>query len=179
VGTPAPAFPAKWVDRFDLFLGTFGFSGYVKFAPGTSGSAAALAVTLPLLWLPIPTQVTLWTLSAVWTLLSVWIGARCIRTYNVSDPSWFVMDEAAGMALALACGPGLGLGAIVGAFGLFRILDVFKPPPIRQIENLKGGVGITFDDVAAGIGAGLILRGAYWAAGLEGSWGGGWWGGLA
>lgn len=177
--TPIPAWPDRWVDRFDLFCGTFGFSGYVKVGPGTSGSAAALAVILPLLWVPIPTQVTLWTLAAVWTAASVWIGARCIRTYNLSDPSWFVLDEAAGMALALACGPGLGLGAIAGAFGLFRILDVLKPPPIRQIEQLKGGVGITFDDVAAGAAAGLILRAVYWAAGADGGWGGGWWGALA
>lgn len=177
--TPLPAFPSRWSHRVDLFLGTFGFSGYVKIGPGTAGSLASLAVMLPLLWAPIPPQVTLWALAVVWTLLSVWIGARCIRTYNVSDPSWFVMDEAAGMALALACGPGLGLWAIVGAFGLFRILDVLKPPPIRQIEQLKGGVGITFDDVAAGVAAGLIVRGVYWAAGLSGDFGGGWWGGAA
>ncbi|MGA1199938.1 MAG: phosphatidylglycerophosphatase A, partial [Candidatus Latescibacterota bacterium] len=50
------------------------------------------------------------------------------------------------------------LMGIVGFF-LFRVLDIWKPPPARQAEGLPGGWGIMMDDVFAGIYGNLILRG--------------------
>ena len=38
----------------------------------------------------------------------------------------------------------------IGGFVLFRILDIIKPPPARQVEALPGGWGIVGDDVVAG-----------------------------
>jgi len=46
----------------------------------------------------------------------------------------------------------------VGAFLLFRLFDIIKPPPARRMENLKGGWGVTLDDVIAGIYANLSLH---------------------
>jgi phosphatidylglycerophosphatase A len=48
--------------------------------------------------------------------------------------------------------------AILG-FVLFRIMDVVKPPPARQFEGLKGGIGVVADDLMAGVYAQLALRG--------------------
>ena len=66
------------------------------------------------------------------------------------DPSKINIDEAAGLIIAL-----IGLPKTysiwIAAFFLFRIIDIFKPPPIKLLEFLPGGWGIMADDVAAGI----------------------------
>jgi phosphatidylglycerophosphatase A len=52
------------------------------------------------------------------------------------------------------------LGA-AAAFLLFRLFDIWKPFPVRQMERLPGGIGINADDALAGIYAALVL----WLAG--------------
>jgi phosphatidylglycerophosphatase A len=47
-------------------------------------------------------------------------------------------------------------------FLLFRLFDIVKPPPARQLERLHGGYGIMLDDVIAGIYANLALRVVIW-----------------
>lgn len=73
------------------------------------------------------------------------------------DPSEVVIDEVVGMMVTLAYLPwsfiSIGLG-----FLLFRVFDIIKPPPARQLERLPGGWGIVMDDVVAGIYANLALR---------------------
>ena len=166
--TPPPPWPAGAWPRLRLVLATVGFAGYARVGPGTAGSLAALAGLLALQLADPPQPLTLWLAVAVLTAASVGVGWSCTRAYNLSDPSWFVLDEAAGMALALACGPGLGAAGIAGAFLAFRLLDVLKPPPIAQLERLPGGFGITADDLLAGAAAGLAMRGlaALWPAAL-------------
>ncbi len=50
----------------------------------------------------------------------------------------------------------------LGALFLFRVLDIVKPFPVCTLERLPGGVGIMADDIAAGVGANLILHGLLW-----------------
>jgi len=57
---------------------------------------------------------------------------------------------------------GFGPGLFIPALGLFRILDIVKPFPVRNSETLPGGVGIMADDIVAGLLANLILRGISW-----------------
>jgi phosphatidylglycerophosphatase A len=68
-----------------------------------------------------------------------------------------VVDEVVGMWVTLV---GLPLGVFTAAAGfvLFRIMDVAKPWPARDLEGLPGGWGIMADDVAAGLYAHLLLR---------------------
>jgi phosphatidylglycerophosphatase A len=47
-------------------------------------------------------------------------------------------------------------GTIVG-FLLFRLFDIFKPYPIRKLEQLHGGLGVMADDALAGVYAALVL----------------------
>ena len=49
---------------------------------------------------------------------------------------------------------------ITAGFVLFRILDITKPPPIRGIQSVHGGIGILVDDLAAGLIAGDLPGGA-------------------
>lgn len=74
------------------------------------------------------------------------------------DPRWFVLDECAGQALALAgLQPAEVIAQVMLAVVLFRVLDIMKPWPIKRLETLSGGWGITADDLAAGLAA-LVLR---------------------
>jgi len=47
--------------------------------------------------------------------------------------------------------------AWLGAFVLFRLFDILKPPPVRQLEYLPSGYGIVTDDLMAGLYAALVL----------------------
>ena len=78
------------------------------------------------------------------------------------------MDEVAGQSIALlpvyALVPPeatlLRVGAVLLAFGLFRVLDVWKPGPIGALERLPGGWGVMMDDVLGGALAGAFTGAA-------------------
>ena len=76
--------------------------------------------------------------------------------YDGEDPSYIVIDELAGICVAMA-GHSISLMNTIIGFVLFRIFDIIKPFPIKQAERLKGGYGIVADDVVAGIFANVIL----------------------
>ena len=78
------------------------------------------------------------------------------------DPGLVVADEVVGQWIALAGAVRFNWKSWLAAFLLFRLFDVIKPPPARQLENVPGGAGIVLDDVAAGIYAALVLFAAGW-----------------
>lgn len=131
--------------------------GYSPVAPGTVGSLAALAIAWPLVhyagWQP------LWFLVPVLvlTLPGVWAAGVTAVDVQQKDPQIVVVDEVLGQWLALAGARHLNLQSWVAAFVLFRLFDIWKPPPVRQLEGLHGGVGIVADDLMAGAYAALIL----------------------
>jgi len=89
----------------------------------------------------------------------VWLGNRATRDFGVSDPGPFVLDEVVGQSLALLPllpGP-MPLWGVAVAFALFRLFDIWKPPPCAQLERLHGGLGIMADDVMAGVYAAVIV----------------------
>lgn len=130
--------------------------GYLPLAPGTWGSIAAFLV-----WYFFMTDISPFLLI-LFSLIVFFVGVltsnAVIQTTAKSDPSEVVIDELAGQWIALVALPhtlGYGMAALV----LFRILDIFKPPPIKQLERLPGGWGIMLDDAAAGIMTCIILNG--------------------
>jgi phosphatidylglycerophosphatase A len=143
-----------------LLLASFGFSGYAPIAPGTAGSGAALLVYVLLRWF----DLTRWELPLIGALFvaGVWASTRVARHLGKADPGIVVIDEVVGMLITLAWLPVGVVGAIAGFF-LFRVLDVVKPFPAAQSENLPGGYGIMVDDVVAGLYAQLALRVLAWA----------------
>ncbi len=48
--------------------------------------------------------------------------------------------------------------SFLAGFILFRVFDIVKPPPVRQLEAIPEGAGIVLDDVAAGLYALGIMR---------------------
>ena len=94
---------------------------------------------------------------AVAVVAGVWICGESARRLGVHDHPSIVWDEVAGMMITMLAVPAAWWGTPL-AFMLFRLFDVAKPWPIREIDHgMRGGVGIMLDDVLAGVFAGLVL----------------------
>lgn len=134
--------------------------GFLRPAPGTWGTIAAL----PFAWL-IHAHLGLFTLL-VGTMVAYGLGIWCAEIYsratNSHDASEIVIDEVAGVWLALCFAPISLLGYITAA-ALFRFFDILKPWPIGWADKkLPGGFGIMTDDMIAGLAAGLITYSLHW-----------------
>ena len=134
-----------------LLVATVGGVGWLKPAPGTWGSLVVLPLAL---------------LGPVWALalgLLVWaVGWLAVREVlagkPTEDPGWIVVDEAAGMLLALAGLPaGAGWVGVGLAFLLFRAFDIVKPWPVSWADGLHGATGVMLDDILAGAIAAILL----------------------
>jgi len=138
---------------FALAIATVFGVGYIPVASGTFGSAVGL-----LLWAALPT--TMVVHAAVIVLLFVigsWSGSIAERHFGRTDTGQVVVDEVWGMLVTLFLNP-VGWRGAIGAFFLFRISDIVKPYPARQLERLHGGVGVMADDAMAAIYANIALR---------------------
>lgn len=149
------------MTRLAIFTCSFGYLGYIPFAPGTVGSAAGLA----LLWL-LRAAATFWIELAVIVVLfalGAWSGTRAEAYFGTTDPGQGIIDEVMGMLITVAFIPVHLSGAIAG-FILFRVFDVIKPYPASRLERLPGGVGMMADDAMAAVYANLGLRIVLWLA---------------
>ena len=137
--------------KLPLLVATVGGVGRLKPAPGTWGSLVVLPAALlgPLAAL---------LLGFLVTIIGFYAVREVLRDAPDQDPGWIVVDEAAGMLLALA---GLSVDAsswgILIAFGLFRVFDILKPWPVSWADQQKGAFGVMLDDVVAGALAALAL----------------------
>ena len=147
--------------RVALFVCSFGYIGFFPVAPGTVGSAAGVAVYLAARSLGNPYIEPL--LIVALAVAGVALTRPCEEDLRCTDPGPIVIDEVMGMLITLAAIP-IGWGGILLGFFLFRVLDVVKPFPARQLEKLHGGFGVMADDAMAAIYANLLLRGAVYLA---------------
>jgi phosphatidylglycerophosphatase A len=144
--TPEPA--PFWATLLATFFGI----GRLRPGPGTWGSGATmllwagLARALSPSWRT-PAAIALAVLIA---LIGIPAATRVARGSGVKDPQFVVIDEVAGQLVALIAVP-LAWKSFLAGFILFRIFDIVKPPPVRQLEAIPEGVGIVLDDVAAGL----------------------------
>ena len=129
-------------------------SGYSPLAPGTAGSLVGIALYIPFTFLPH----TVLLLATVLVFIIGTIAAAKVENVLGDDPSVVVVDEVVGMWVSLLFIP-FSIRAVLFAFLLFRIFDIFKPPPARESEALKNGLGIMTDDVIAGVYANVATRG--------------------
>lgn len=150
-------------SRIVKILATWGGVGNSPIAPGTMGSLAALPFCYLLSFLGNGATVAV---LIIFSALSVWICHQAQKLFDRKDPGCIVIDEVAGQLVTLAGIPLTGVTALIGFF-LFRILDIMKPPPIGWADRqLPGGLGITADDLAAGLIANLMLRMGLFVYGL-------------
>jgi len=93
-------------------------------------------------------------------ILGVPAATIAARESGRHDPGFVVIDEVIGQWIALLFSPADWRHALI-ALLLFRLFDITKPFPARQLESLPEGWGIVFDDVAAGLyalGVASLLR---------------------
>jgi phosphatidylglycerophosphatase A len=162
--SPPPSIQNQNTTKWALAVATFFGAGYGKPGPGTWGSIAALLLWAAYVWGLHPTPATLlFTLLAaiiVATIVGVPASTIAARESGREDPGFVVIDEVIGQWIALIGCNANWLHALI-ALVLFRLFDITKPFPARQLENLQEGWGIVFDDVAAGLyawGVAALLR---------------------
>ena len=122
--------------------------GHLPIAPGTWGSLVAIIGWW--LWLQYLDPLVFIVLIIAIFAIGVFTTNTIIAHTGEKDPSRVIIDEVAGQWLGLLILPD-GMLYIVGAFVLFRFLDIFKPWPIRQMEQFPKGWGVMLDDTLAGL----------------------------
>ena len=173
--------PKNWEKRdyLAMALASCGV-GYAPVMPGTFGSAVGVGVYL--LALQQDVSWTAWMQARGWTppvlyslrvtivtgflvalfLVGVWAASRAEKLLDRKDPGLVVIDEVIGQLITfLVLPPGASWWAIGAGFFLFRLFDIWKPYPVRRLEDLEGGLGIIADDVMAGFYAALVLSFLY------------------
>ena len=141
--------------------------GYAPKAPGTFGTLAAI----PLWWVLSLLNVN-WmefaAVTAVFTGFAIWVASEAEKIYPEHDSGKIVIDEVAGL-MVTAIGVPFQWSLVLTAFLVFRVFDILKPPPVRQIDaRLGGGAGVILDDTMAGIYGLMVMHGLCW-------FNGGWW----
>jgi phosphatidylglycerophosphatase A len=135
--------------RLERLLCSWFGAGWMKPAPGTWGSAAALPLGWLLWWIGGPPALAV--ASVLVFAIGWWASERIVRRDGLEDPSWVVIDEVVGQWLTLLITPPSLLDYLVG-FALFRLFDIWKPWPVSWADQkIKGGLGIMLDDVLAGL----------------------------
>lgn len=158
-----------------MALATWGV-GLIPVAPGTWGSA--IGVGLFVVWRHLDGRWQAWarehgfsavgaetleSAAALFLLLAlflggVWAASRVEKLTGKKDPGIVIVDEIIGQLITyLFLSRAAGWGLLLAGFLLFRLFDILKPFPARQLEALPGGVGAIADDAMAGIYASLSL----------------------
>ena len=91
--------------------------------------------------------------------VGLWASHRVEAALERKDPGLIVIDEVAGMMVAVLLVPRTP-AVLLCAFLLFRLFDIWKPFPAREAQALRGGVGVMVDDLIAGVYALVLLMGA-------------------
>lgn len=141
------------INFFEKLIGSGFLTGYSPVASGTVGSIAALLIYLipgfEQLFIIIPAII-------LFLVYGIYLGDKFEAEYG-KDPAQCTIDEIVGTWISLIALPKT-TWIIVSAFLLWRILDIIKPAPARNLEKLKGGLGIMIDDVVSGIYTLIIMH---------------------
>ncbi len=138
-----------------IFIATGFYSGYLPKAPGTWGSLVGLLLFFLLHTLSL--QIYLAVVAAIF-VIGTFAAGEAEKIMDRKDPGLVVIDEIVGILITMIAIPATPLAMALG-FILFRIFDIFKPFPIRLIDQrFHGGLGIMLDDIVAGIFSLIILQ---------------------
>lgn len=149
--------PAKRSYDFAFLIATWFGCGLAPIAPGTAGSLAALLIAIVLNLTLGWGHIAFLIMALILLVPGVWSAGVVARRVNKKDPSIVVVDEVIGQWITLAGASTLNWKSWLAAFLLFRLLDIWKPAPARQFEDLPGGIGIVADDVMSAIYGALAI----------------------
>ena len=148
------------INFFEKIIGSGFYSGYSPVVSGTVGSAVAMIIYLipgfENLFIIIPVSIILF-------IYGIFVGTKFEAEYG-KDPAQCTVDEFVGTWISLIALPKT-IFIVIAAFLLWRILDIIKPPPARNLEKLKGGLGIMIDDVISGVYTLIIMHLVVYLAG--------------
>lgn len=143
------------VDYLALAISTWGV-GYLPLIPGTFGSLVGVGIFLLLSRTAVGLVVSI--LAVIFA--GIWAGSKTEELAGRKDPGKVVVDEVAGQLIAtlpLAFFTQWSITAVMVSFVLFRFFDIIKPYPANRLQELKGGFGIMFDDLVAGVYAAVLV----------------------
>ena len=152
----APPLPQLPRSRAVVWIATAFGAGLLPRAPGTFGTAVAVPLALALDRSGFGNRFFI-AMTVGITIVGTFAADAFCRAVSRHDDQRIVIDEVAGYLVTLWAveRTPLHLGL---AFLLFRLFDIWKPPPIRWIDRrVKGGFGVMADDLAAGAIAGGLL----------------------
>lgn len=140
-------------EKIILWL-AFGFGfGWIRPAPGTWGTIPGVLIAYAVMsspWLH-------FSIAAIFTVGGIWVCRRASEILGVHDFDGIVIDEIAGVLIALLWFEPSWLVLLLG-FAWFRLFDIVKPFPIRWVDKkVSGGLGIMLDDIIAGVFAWVAL----------------------
>ena len=145
----------KFCERAVLFVATGFFIGRIPVASGTFGSLIGLPLCFLLSRLNFLQSASV---ILIFILFAIGIASAAEKILKQKDPGQIVIDEIAGLMVALAGLP-FNLKTVFAGFIVFRVFDILKPFPIRILDtSVKGGSGVVLDDVLAGIYSNLVVR---------------------
>ncbi len=148
---------ASLISRVGWAMGTGIGIGLAPFAPATWASLVAVLIYG---FSPLDQDsIGFFLLCGIGFLVGIW-ACQTLITETDHDPKRAVWDEFAGMWVTCLFLPKTFVWLAL-AFVVFRVLDIWKPWPIRKFEALPGGLGIMADDVVAGVVGAVGLNVSY------------------
>lgn len=140
-----------------LTVATAAGAGLFPIAPGTMGTAFAMPLAYFTLSWDWPARLAL---IIALTIAGTWAAKIFDETMQTGDNQCIVMDEVIGFLITGFFLPSVAHSwlAWVAAFVLFRLFDIVKLPPVRQLDRWSknksgywGGFGVMADDILAGL----------------------------
>lgn len=148
--------------KLSQLYNTFLFIGLIKWAPGTIASLISI-----ILLTFMKNNLNNFTFNLIF-LVVLSISFKMIDIYSAkikkNDAKEIVIDEVIGIYFILIFTNNLNIfnqiTDMLLIFILFRFFDIFKPFPIKMIDqNIKNSVGVILDDIIAGVYTIIILFG--------------------
>jgi len=148
------------VWRNPVHFVAFGFgAGTIPFAPGTFGTLIAIPFYLAMQHL---SSSVYFAITLLVIVASIWICNKATHDIGIEDHQGMCLDEIVGYLVTMFAVPHGWTWVLIG-FLLFRLFDIWKPWPIRFIDQrLTGGIGIILDDVLAGVYSCILLHIMSW-----------------
>ncbi len=142
------------LNFFEKLIGSGLYTGYIPFAPGTFGSLLALAIYYLIPGFEKPPVLIFFIITFIFA--GIYIGNKFEKIYG-KDPSECTIDEFVGMWISLLFVP-KNILIIIFVFICWRILDIIKPYPAKEFEELNGGLGIVSDDIVSSVYTLIIIQ---------------------
>lgn len=140
---------------FIKLLGTWFFIGYIPVVPATFGTLGAIPFILLFKNFELGILGNI-VCAILFLIFSIFVSHFAENIFKIKDDRRIVIDEVAGFFVATLLIP-YSFWFLITTFFLFRFFDVVKFFPARQCQYLRGGFGVVFDDIVAGIQTGLVI----------------------